>query len=352
VDLAGRLARVRRNAFQVLQCAVAAGLAWFLAQQVLGHERPVFAGIAAVVALSVSYGQRRRRVLEVVVGVAVGVLVGDLIVLVVGSGAWQVALVVALSMTVATFLGAGTLMTNQSAVQAVFVTTFVAPPGEGVDRWLDAVTGGVVALAIAAVVPSSPLRRPLGLAVELLRETAELLREAAAAGRAHDAEMAHRALEHARSTQARLDALRAATAEGLDVAAGSPWRRRDGSRVRDVVALSEPLDRAVRNVRVLARRLESAVDRGERVPPVLLACVEDLGTAARRLADDLAEGAPLDGVVDDLVGVAAASAEVPRTALSADVVLAQVRSTTVDLLQVAGLEGRDALGRVRGVTGG
>jgi hypothetical protein len=88
------------------------------------------------------------------------------------------------------------------------------------------------------------------------------------------------------------------------------------------------------------------------VPPVLLACVEDLGTAARRLADDLAEGAPLDGVVDDLVGVAADSAEVPRTALSADVVLAQVRSTTVDLLQVAGLEGRDALGRVRGVTGG
>jgi uncharacterized membrane protein YgaE (UPF0421/DUF939 family) len=351
-NLSGRLARLRGNGFAVLQCAVAAGLAWLVAQRALGHEQPIFACIAAVVALGVSYGQRRRRVLEVVLGVAVGVLVGDLLVAAAGSGAWQISMVVAIAMAIAVLLGAGPLMINQSAVQAVFVTTLVPPPGETLDRWLDAATGGLVALAIAAVVPAGPLRRPLALAVSLLREVAELLREAATAARAHDEAMAHEALEHARGTQARLDALRAAGAEGLEVAATAPWRRQQGSRVRGVVAILEPLDRAVRNVRVLARRVEAALARDEEVPPPLVECVDALGAASLRLAEDLAAGAPLDGVVDQLVAVAGASAAVPRSSLSADVVLAQVRSTTVDLLQVAGVEGPDALRRVRAATGG
>lgn len=351
LDLPGRVVRLRANAFQVLQCAVAAGLAWVLARQVLGHDQPIFACIAAVVALGVSYRQRRRRVLEVVAGVAVGVLVGDLIVAVAGSGAWQIAMVVAIAMAVAVLLGAGPLMINQSAVQAVFVATFVPGPGEGVGRWLDAVTGGLVALLIATVVPSSPLRRPRALAVALLRELAELLREAATAARAHDPGRAHEALEHARGTQGRLDALRSAGEEGLEVVAGSPWRRQHRSGVRDVVALSVPLDRAVRNVRVLARRLEAAVSTGEVVPPLLLECVDGLGVAALHLAEGVAsESEDLDAVVRELVEVAARTSGVARGSLSADVVLAQVRSTAVDLLAVAGLDDAEALRAVRGVS--
>ena len=54
-----------------------------------------------------SYGQRLRRVGEVTLGVAVGVAVADVFVRVVGSGTWQIAVIVALSMAVAVLLPAG-----------------------------------------------------------------------------------------------------------------------------------------------------------------------------------------------------------------------------------------------------
>src|SRR5918995_3582388 len=48
--------------WQILQTAVAAGVAWFLAILILAHERPEFAPIAAVISLGVGVGQRGRRV--------------------------------------------------------------------------------------------------------------------------------------------------------------------------------------------------------------------------------------------------------------------------------------------------
>ncbi len=54
--------RLRTGALPILQTAVAASLAWFLASAVLGHERPFFAAIAAVISLGVVVGQEGRRV--------------------------------------------------------------------------------------------------------------------------------------------------------------------------------------------------------------------------------------------------------------------------------------------------
>ena len=68
------------KSFQIAQCAIAAGVAWLIASDLLGHDTPFFAPIAAVVSLGTSYGQRLRRVVEVTIGVAIGVLVGDLLV--------------------------------------------------------------------------------------------------------------------------------------------------------------------------------------------------------------------------------------------------------------------------------
>ena len=81
-----RVARLRSKSFAIAQCALAAGIAWFIAADLLGHQTPFFAPIAAVVSLGTSYGQRLRRVAEVTIGVAVGVLLGDLLVFWLGSG--------------------------------------------------------------------------------------------------------------------------------------------------------------------------------------------------------------------------------------------------------------------------
>ena len=82
------LHRLRVAILPILQCSLAAGLAWYLATEVFAHERPFFAPIAAVISLGLSLGQRWRRALEVAIGVTVGVAVGDLIIAAIGSGTW------------------------------------------------------------------------------------------------------------------------------------------------------------------------------------------------------------------------------------------------------------------------
>ena len=174
-----RVARLRSKSFAIAQCALAAGIAWFVASDVLGHQTPFFAPIAAVVSLGTSYGQRLRRVAEVTIGVAVGVFLGDLLVYWLGSGAWQVSLVVALAMSMAFLLGGGPLLVTQAAVQSIVITTLIADPGAAFTRWTDALIGGCVALVAATVVPAAPLRRPREQASEVLRKVSALLRAAA-----------------------------------------------------------------------------------------------------------------------------------------------------------------------------
>ena len=87
--------------WSILQAAVAASLAYFVAEVLVGHEQPFFAPIAAIICLSVTFGQRNRRAIELVFGVAVGLMVADLLVLVIGNGTLQIAVVVLLAMAAA-----------------------------------------------------------------------------------------------------------------------------------------------------------------------------------------------------------------------------------------------------------
>src|SRR3954454_178953 len=126
-----RIDRWRSRTFFIAQCALAAGAAWAIARYVVGHKQPFFAPVAAMVCLGFSFGQRLRRVAEVMVGVAVGVAVGDLFVHFFGTGITQLVFVIALAMSVAVLLGAGNLMTTQAGVQAAIVTTLLPNPGAG-----------------------------------------------------------------------------------------------------------------------------------------------------------------------------------------------------------------------------
>src|SRR4051794_41630970 len=92
-SLRQRRARLRAKAWQVGQCAIAAGVAWTIATDVFDHKRAFFAPVAAVVCLGTSYGQRLRRVGEGTVGVALGVVLGDLIIQWLGVGGWQICLI-------------------------------------------------------------------------------------------------------------------------------------------------------------------------------------------------------------------------------------------------------------------
>lgn len=325
---------------------MAAATAWWVASVLLGHERPFFAPVAATVALGVSYAARLRRVGEVVAGVALGVGVGDVFVRVAGTGTWQIALVIAVAMSLAVLLEVGPVLVTQAGVQASIVTTLVPPTAEGLDRWLDAVVGGAVALVAAAVVPTSPLRRPRRLTAGLLDDLADVLLAAANSIRERDAPGAEKALQRARETQRSLDELADAAQEGLDVLQVSPFRRRHRTALRDIWSIGEPLDRAARGVRAVLRQAVAVIRKSEPAPTALLDLMEQLSSTCVLLAADLAAERSLGGAVDALDAVARASAAVPRSSLSGDAILAQVRSTVVDLFQVAGLDLDESLARI------
>ena len=332
-----RLDRWRDRAFFIAQCALAAAIAWAIARYAVGHGQPFFAPVAAMVCLGFSFGQRIRRVAEVMVGVAVGVGVGDLFVKLFGTGVVQIVFVVALAMSVAVLLGAGNLMTTQAGVQAALVTTLLPNPGAGFSRWLDAVIGGAVALAAATIAPAAAIRRPRQQASEVLNELASILIETADGLRAHDAEAVTDALRRARASEALLDDLRSAADEGVAVVQMSPFRRRHRGRVQQIADLVIPLDRAIRNIRVLVRRAAVSVWRDERMPAEYPMLLERLADGTRLIAESLFEPAA-DVAAHRVLGELGRRTAVMPTpaALSAVVVLGQIRSTVVDLLELTG----------------
>lgn len=335
----GRLGRLRSKGWHIGQAAVAAALAWVVAKDLLGHENPFFAPIAAVVCLGTSYGQRLRRVAEVTVGVALGVFIADLLVLWLGTGWWQLAVIVVLAMSAAFLLDASTLIVTQAAVQSIIVTTLIPHPGQALIRWTDALVGGAVALLAAAVVPSAPLRRPRLQAAVVVRKISSLLRAAAETAVDGDLQRALDTLANARTTDPLIRELQAAADEGMSVVASSPFRLRQRGHVRRMAELVDPLDRALRNTRVLVRRVAVAVYRDEQLPPAYVELCSDLAEATDQIADALRRDEMATGVRDSLIRIGEATAAVERgSGLSAEVVLAQVRSIIVDLLQITGLD--------------
>lgn len=332
-----RVDRLRSRSFFIGQCALAAGVAWAIARYVVGHPQPFFAPVAAMVCLGFSFGQRLSRVAELMVGVAVGVGVGDGFVRIFGTGAPQIVFVVALAMSLALLLGAGTLMSTQAGVQAALVTTLLPNPSAGFSRWIDAVVGGLVALAAATIAPAAAISRPRQQASAVLNELSEILVETANGLRSRAEDAAGDALRRARASESLLDDLRSAADEGVAVVRLSPFRRRHRGRVQEIADLVVPLDRAIRNIRVLVRRCAVAVWRDEAMPPEFPNLLERLADGTRLIGESLFEP-HADVAAHRVLGeLGRRTAEMPLpTGLSAVVVLAQIRSTVVDLLELTG----------------
>lgn len=334
-----RIARLRSKGWQVAQCSIAAGVAWFLANHLLGHQHPYFAPIVALISLGTSYGQRLRRIAEVTVGVAIGVFLGDLYTHLFGRGPWQISVMIGLAMVIALLLDASPLLLNQIAVQSLVVVTVLPAPGLALLRWTDALVGGAVALLAAGVVPRAPLRRPLEQAAVVVRRIAGLLRSSADRITDRDVDQAFADLRAARSTDALIRELQVAADEGLSVLAVSPFRYRHRGRLRAMAELVEPLDYALRTARVLARRIAVACYRGEPIPGGYATFLRDLADVTDEVARGLASGEPLAALQDRLVALGRASSTLERTTdLSAEVVLAQARSLVADLLAVSGMD--------------
>ncbi len=338
-SLGERVDRLVSKRFHIAQCAIAAGVAWLVAADLFGHQTPFFAPIAAVVSLGTSYSQRLRRVVEVTLGVAIGVLVADLLVLWLGSGWWQLMLIVALAMTSALLLDGGQLFVTQAAVQSIVVSTLIANPGDALIRWTDALIGGAVALVAATVAPASPLRRPRENAARVMRKIAELLRAAGEVMVDGEVEHGMEILADARSTDHLIRELQAAADEGMSVVASSPFRVRHKHSLRRMAELVDPLDRALRSTRVLVRQTAVTAYHRRPVPSSYSMLAQDLAAAADEIADELGKNLMATAARPSLLAVGDATGRVERSdILAAEVILAQLRSIVVDLLLLTGMD--------------
>jgi uncharacterized membrane protein YgaE (UPF0421/DUF939 family) len=346
-SLASRLDRWRAKRWAVAQCAVAAGVAWWLAADVFDHPAPFFAPVAAVVSLGTSYGQRLRRVAEVTIGVALGVFGADLLVHVLGSSGWVIALVVGLSMSVALLLDNGQIFLIQAAVQSIVIVALAPAPGQAFTRWTDALIGGAVALVAATVVPAAPLRRPREQAAKVARKIRDLLQAAADVMTTGDVDPALDLLAEARATDHLIRELQDAADEGLDIVASSPFRIRHAAGLRKMAELVEPLDRALRSTRVLVRNCAVAAYRRRPVPHAYVVITAELAAAVEVVATELDAHRMATAAQPALIAVGAATGEVERTDdLTSEVILGQIRSVVADLLLLSGmdpLEATDAL---------
>ena len=346
-----RWRRVRMAWRTMVQASVAAALAWWIAVHVWGHQAPFFAPVAAIIATGQSYTERGRRAVELVIGVSIGVAVADVMLSQIGTGVAQLGIVVFLGMAVGLFFGSSPLFVNQAAISAALVAT-ILPPSGGITfaRSVDALTGGVVALVVAAVVlPADPRRLLREASRPVLEELAATLRAIAAALRERDVAAAEAALDRARDIDDLGDQFAAAVREGEVTARYSPARRGALGAVESFAAAAAQIDLAVRNVRVLARGVVRALSLGDNVPLEVADAIEDLAGGVLALEHGLDDGGSFERVRELALRAATTASQVlERTGnLSVSVIVGQIRSTAVDLLAGTGMDGGEAIETLR-----
>ena len=363
-EAAGRL---KRGWLPVVEATLAATVAWVLATRLVGHPQPFFAPAAALIVLGQARGQRMRRAVEVVLGVAAGVLVADLVVQALGPRTtWTVFTVILLTVALAVAIGASSVTVVQAAVSALYLVV-VAPPTESLVpfRFVDALIGGAVALVASQLIDA---RRPLAPLVAEFRHTVEelagVLDEIAAALDHSDEAAALAALDRARHADAAVDRLRGAVLAAGEALRLNVRRRQHLGRLRSVEGSIRQIDYAVRNVRVLARAAVTLIRAPAPVPPDLGAAIRTLAEAVRSAGDALAADlSGQDGIADrhaeraDAAALEAVRAAgrlfTPGQTLPLAMIIGQIRATAIDLLRGVGADDdATVLGRVDAAVSG
>ncbi|MGH3144175.1 MAG: FUSC family protein [Rubrobacter sp.] len=353
------LLRLRAGWLPVLQTAVAACLAWFLAVLLLDRDLPTFAPIAAIISLGLAVGERGRRAVELTLGVAFGVALADLLVSVVGVGALQSGLVVALAMATAVFLGGGELGVKEAAISAtiIMITFQSSSAAFPIDRFLEALIGGGTALLVNALLPVNAERMVEEAAHPVFGESVVVLEEVAAGLDDGDVERVQNAYVRAREIDARVAGLKEAVAAGRETARLAPPRRQSLGHLDLYAGVADQIDLTVRDVRALARAALSVVEPGEPAPESLSRAVRGLARATESLAAYLHTA----GGTEETRSLALDAAREASVLLEQDEALAknlgvnalvdQIHSATVDILGGTGMDRGTALQALWEVTG-
>lgn len=142
---------VHRGIASAVQVSVAAGVAWWLAAALLPWEEPLYAPIAAIVAIGAGQNRLVGTPVRLLAGMLAAVGVAGLAVAVLGTGVWQLAVITLLATLTGRFLFDDSLARTYSAfhgaVIAVLGSERVIP-----EQLIEAAIGSIVGLVVVHLV--------------------------------------------------------------------------------------------------------------------------------------------------------------------------------------------------------
>jgi uncharacterized membrane protein YgaE (UPF0421/DUF939 family) len=327
---------------QATKAGVAAGLAWFIAADVIGNNLPVFAPLAAVLTVQVTVWDSVSRGLQRALGVVVGVLLAYALAKLLGIHVWSVALVVFVSWVAGQVLRLGQQGAVQVPVSALLVLVLGASTtGYAVDRVVDTFVGaGVGILVSLVVVPRTNLAAAQAGVRDLAKDTTTVLRDLADSALAAQTDF-EALLARARRLDDDAENAALVAERTLTATRWSPTGYRDRAAAEKLLAAVKTLDQVQRSARSISRVMADGA-RGSELGAGLAEPVADL---LRTLADEV------DGWAEDVTAEKAAGSSASRVVQRYQAVLSAARATGVtaetaaiaDAIAVSGLRISDDL---------
>lgn len=343
------VARVRDSAEAIVQIVVAATAAYAFAHYVLGHPAPLLSTTVTISSLGLVRDARPRRLVETLLGMMVGILVAEVLRLVAGTGWWQLALALAITLLVARALSPQPAFAIAAAIQSGIV--IVIPGNAPFERLLDGLTGAIAALVVTALVPRDPRRAEMRDARALFDGVASATSALVQALRRGDRLRAERGLDKARALQSRVDDWRVSLESGVAIARIAPLLRAQRYELRRHERILASMDLAIRNLRVVARRVLYLCDDGA-PRPIAADVLADLLRGAELIAASLDDISlePAAQAALRAVAVRLDPAEIlPDAGIGYQSLIAAMRPLAVDLLTASGVppdQAREAIPRI------
>lgn len=343
LDVRLALGRVWESLPAIAQIIAAVAAAYAIAHWGLGHAAPILAITVTINSLGFSRDARPRRVAERVLGIVLGVALADVLGMLLGSGVWQLLVVLTAVLVVGRLVSPNPAFAVAAALPSAIVTLLPAPEGPW-GRTIDAAIAGAVALVVTALIPrdvGGQTARDRAAVFSVLVESADDVRRALADAEPAAAELA---LSRLRRSDDLLQAWRTSLDSATAVARISPFLRGRLPELRRDAAALDAADLAIRHLRTLSRRVEFLVRDG--VPrPAIADLVDGVGTGIRLLGEELrdpmATGAARS-LLSDVARRLDPATAVPGAPLRDAAVVLLLRPFVVDVLHGTGLPLDDA----------
>ncbi len=141
--------RVRDIAVHASAAAIAAALSFYLARWLFGHPEPIFAAITAIICLAPGIPNHFRQTLNMMVGVTIGILVGELAFLLpIPFLEIRILLCVFLGVLIGALINLAPVVPIQAGASALLVMV-MGPATAGLVRFLDVAVGAAIGAAFA-----------------------------------------------------------------------------------------------------------------------------------------------------------------------------------------------------------